>query len=155
MRDGKADPWERRSGLRNFRLGRGAVLFGLLLLPLILGAWRDISGNTINPRYVERIKNGQTTRHEILILFGDPQEVERSPDGPVYKYFSYKDAPPEPKSKIEREPEEQSSTPYFLDEEKKIKRAPKKTTGKILRSTLTVRFKPDGETVMSYEYKEH
>jgi hypothetical protein len=153
MKDGNANSPGRRSGLRNSILGRTAVFCGLLLLPLILGAWQDISGNTINPRFVERIKDGQTTKHEILLWFGDPKEVERNPEGPVYKYFSYKDAPLEP-SRQERVIDEHSSMPYFLDDEKKIKKVPQKTAGKILRSTLTVRFKPDGETVMSHEYKE-
>ncbi len=42
-----------------------------------------------------------------------------------------------------------------IDENKQIKKAPLKTEGKILRSTLTVRFKPDGVTVMSHEFKEY
>lgn len=132
---------------------RGAILLVLLLLPLILGAWQDISGNTINPRFVERIKDGQTTRHEILLWFGDPKETARTPEGMIVKYVSYKDTPPEV-SKAPRMPEEQSSQPFFLDEDKKVKKVPKKTGGKILHSTLTIRFKPDGETVMSHEYKE-
>ena len=48
----------------------------------------------------------------------------------------------------------QSDQLMVIDENKQIKKAPLKTEGKILRSTLTVRFKPDGETVMSHEYKE-
>jgi hypothetical protein len=144
----------RPAGLWNLIRRRGLVLLGLMLLPLVLGGWRDITGNTINPRFVERIKNGQTTRHEILLWFGDPKETERTADGLVLKFFSYKDAPPEV-SAAPRQPQEQSSQPFLLDEDKKIKKVPKKTEGKILRGTLTVRFKPDGETVMSYEYKEY
>ena len=68
----------------------------ILLLPGLLGAWRSISGETINPQYVERIKDGVTKKHEILLYFGDPKEVERTEYGPVYKYFSYKDAPAMP-----------------------------------------------------------
>lgn len=71
------------------------VTIGLLLLiaVMLLSAWQDITGNTINPRYVERIKNGQTTKNEIMILFGEPQQVNRTTDGVVFVYRSYRDAP--------------------------------------------------------------
>jgi hypothetical protein len=130
------------------------MIAALLALGLMVVAWQDISGNTINPRYVQRIKDGQTSKHEIMAMFGDPKEVERTPQGPIYKYFSYKDAPPKLSSKMEREVTEQSSSPYFLDEEKKVKKVTKKTEGKVLRGILTIRFKPDGETVLSHEYEE-
>ena len=133
--------------------GRGGVAF-LALITLLTAAWRDVSGNTINPQFVSRIKNGVTTKHEILLWFGDPQEISRSPEGPVFRYSSYRDAPQLP-SIPERQIDEQVTTPYVLDENKKIKKAPVKKAGKILRSTLVVRFKPDGMTVMSYEYQEH
>ena len=135
--------------------GRLAPILLVLLLPLLLGAWSDFTGNTINPNYVKRIQDGKTTKTEILAFFGDPKEVEKTDLGPVYRYSSYKDAAPD--------------TPYIHDEaqdpgairsdftwtmNKQIKKAPLKTEGKILRSTLTVRFKRDGETVMSHEYKE-
>ncbi|MBI4642837.1 MAG: hypothetical protein HY790_06305 [Deltaproteobacteria bacterium] len=136
-------------------LRRGAVLLGLLLLPLILGAWQSMTGKTINPRYVERIQNGKTTKHEILLYFGDPQETQRTPDGLVFIYKSFKDAPAMPYRHEKREINPQSDQPMIIDENKQIKKAPLKTEGKILHSTLTVRFKPDGETVMSFEYKEH
>ena len=42
----------------------------------------------------------------------------------------------------------------LLDDDKKIKKPKIKTEGKILRSSLTIRFKKDGDTVMSHEYKE-
>jgi len=132
----------------------GAVLLGVMLLPLILGAWRSMTGYTINPHYVERIKNGQTTKHEILLYFGDPQEIQRTADGAVYVYKSFKDAPAMPYRPEDRKINPQSDQLMVIDENKKIKKAPLKTEGKILRSTLTVRFKPDGETVMSHEYKE-
>ena len=74
-------------------LGRLVPILLILLLPLLLGAWQDASGNTINPNYVKRIENGKTSKHEILLYFGDPKEIEKSDVGPVYKYFSYKDAP--------------------------------------------------------------
>lgn len=134
---------------------RGVLLLALLLVPLALGAWRDISGNTINPRYVARIKDGQTTKQQILVLFGDPQQVKRTPAGLVFKYVSYKDAPPEQFDKKEYV-DEPSITPYYLDDKKNVKRVPKmKREGKILRSTLVIRFKPDGQTVLSHEYKEY
>jgi hypothetical protein len=148
------------SGLRgkpgNF-LRPGAVLVVLLLLPLIMGgAWESMTGKTINPRYVERIQNGKTTKHEILLYFGDPQETQRTPDGLVWVYKSFKDAPAMPYRHEKRDINPQSDQLMFVrDEDKKIKKAPLKTEGKILHSTLTVRFKADGETVMSHEYKEH
>ena len=136
---------------------RWVIILGLLLLPVLLGAWSDVSGNTINPRFVARIKDGQTTKHEILLFFGDPKEVERGPEGLVFKYVSYKDAPPMGMSKgfFDREINEQSPNPYFLDEDKKVKKVPTKTESKVPLSTLTIRFKPDGETVLSHEYQEY
>ena len=135
--------------------GRGCLLVLVLSLPLFLGGWRTISGETINPRMVQRIKNGQTTKHEILLYFGDPQEIDRTPEGPVYYYRSFKDAPAMPYKPEDRKINPQSENLYVIDENKQVKKAPLKTEGKVLRSTLTVRFKPDGETVMSYEYKEY
>ena len=129
------------------------ALLGLALLALALGGWRDISGNTINPRYVERIKDGETTKHEIYALFGEPQEISRSPQGVVLKYISYRNAPPMG-YKVEREVDEQSYTPFFVDEDKKIKKVPKKAPSKLVRSTLSVWFKPDGDKVAGHEYKE-
>ena len=154
---------EKSAGLRGLRgnpgnfLRPGAVLVVLLLLPLIMGgAWESMTGKTINPRYVERIQNGKTTKHEILLYFGDPQETQRTPDGLVWVYKSFKDAPAMPYKHDKREINPQSDQLMFVrDEDKKIKKAPLKTEGKILHSTLTVRFKADGETVMSHEYKEH
>jgi len=137
-----------------YLFSRGAMIMLILWLPLILGAWSDISGNTINPRFVQRIKDGQTKKHEILLYFGEPKEVERTPEGPVFKYASYKDAPPMG-VKRDREINPQSAHPYFLDDEKKVKKVEQKKEDKVLRSTLTIRFKPDGETVMSHEYTEY
>ncbi len=138
---------------RNLR--RLIPVCAILLLPVLLGAWRDITGNTINPNYVKRIQDGKTTKTEILAFFGDPKEVDKTDLGPVYKYFSYKDAPADdlPYRHEKRQIQEQSDKLY-VDENKQIKKVPLKTEGKILRSTLTVRFKKDGETVMSHEYKE-
>ena len=134
--------------------GRLVPILLILLLPMLLGAWQDASGNTINPNYVKRIENGKTSKHEILLYFGDPKEIEKSDSGPVYKYFSYKDAPAGlPYKHAERKIQEQSDQLY-LGDDKQIKKPPVKTEGKILRSTLVIRFKADGVTVMSHEYKE-
>jgi hypothetical protein len=134
--------------------GRLVPILLILVLPLLLGAWQDFTGNTINPRFVERIQDGKTTKTEILAFFGDPNEVQKSDLGPVYKYSSYKDAAPDtPYIHSKRHIQEQSDQLY-LDNNKQIKKTVVKTEGKILRSTLTVRFKTDGQTVMSHEYKE-
>jgi hypothetical protein len=138
--------------------GRGgrriALVLLILLLPGLLGAWRIVSGETIDPRHVERIKDGKTTKLEILTLFGDPQDIDRGPDGVTYVYKSFKDAPAMPYKPNERQIQPQSDQIYLLDDKKQIKKPTVKTEGKILRSTLVIRFKPDGETVMSHEYKE-
>jgi outer membrane protein assembly factor BamE (lipoprotein component of BamABCDE complex) len=131
-----------------------SLLLFFILLPLIFGAWRDMSRGGINPSYVSRIQNGKTTKQQILLWFGDPQEVDRSPSGVIFKYVSYKDAPELPSRSIYKEPEPQSTTPFFLDEKNRVKRVTRKTKGEIVQSTLTVRFKPDGDTVLSHDYKE-
>jgi outer membrane protein assembly factor BamE (lipoprotein component of BamABCDE complex) len=138
-------------------LSRSLMLLGIIFLVALLGAWQDISGKTINPRFVERIKDGQTTKQEILLLFGDPQEVNRTPEGPIFTYRSYRDAPyiPSTKSAFDKEVPEQSSVPFYVDNEKKVKKVPTKTKGTILDSSLVIRFKPDGETVLSHEYQKH
>ncbi len=135
-------------------LAKLAALAGLAAVLLCLGGWSDVSGNTINPRYVERIKDGQTSKHEILALFGDPQAVERTPQGVVFRYASYKDAEPMG-MKQERHIDEQSSTPFFLDPDKKVQKVPTKKGSKILGSTLVIWFKADGETVDGHEYKQY
>ncbi|MHB8067072.1 MAG: hypothetical protein ACYDIC_04120 [Desulfobaccales bacterium] len=134
---------------------RWAILGGLLLvLPLIMGAWQDMTGRTINPHYVARIQDGTTKKHEVLLYFGDPQEIQRTADGLVFTYKSFKDAPANPYKPEDRKINPQSDQPLVIDDNKQIKKAPIKKEGKILRSTLTIRFKPDGETVMSHEFKE-
>jgi hypothetical protein len=139
--------------------GRGwrrlALVVICLMLPGLLGAWRIVSGETIDPRHVARIQDGKTTKLEILTLFGDPKEIDRTPDGVTYTYRSFKDAPALPYKPEERKIAPQSDQLYLIDEDKHIKKATIKTEGKILRSTLVIRFKPDGETVMSHEYKEY
>lgn len=134
--------------------GRLVPILLVLVLPLLLGAWQDFTGNTINPNYVKRIQNGKTTRTEILAFFGDPKEVQKSDLGPVYQYFSYKDAAPDTPYIHEKRHIQEQSDQLYLNDNKQIKKPVVKTEGKILRSTLTVRFKSDGETVMSHEYKE-
>ena len=104
---------------------------------------------------MERIQDGKTTKNEILLLFGDPQEIDRTPEGVTYTYKSFKDAPAMPYRPENRKINPQSDQHYVIDDNKQIKKPPLKTEGKILKSTLLIRFKPDGETVMSHEYKEY
>ncbi|MCX5890824.1 MAG: hypothetical protein NTY36_15465 [Deltaproteobacteria bacterium] len=135
-------------------LGRLVSIVLLLLLPLLLGAWQEAGGNTINPNYVKRIENGKTSKHEILLYFGDPKEIEKTDSGQVYKYFSYKDAPAGLPYQHDKRKIQDQSDQMYLAEDKQIKKVPVKEEGKILRSTLVIRFKSDGVTVMSHEYKE-
>jgi outer membrane protein assembly factor BamE (lipoprotein component of BamABCDE complex) len=143
----------RRSARRRWR--RIASILIILLLPGLLGGWRVISGESIDRRHVERIQDGKTTKNEILLLFGDPQEIDRGSEGITYFYKNFKDAPAMPYRHENRQIAPQSDQLLVVDENKQIKKAPLKTEGKILKSTLLVRFKPDGVTVMSHEYKEY
>jgi hypothetical protein len=132
-----------------------AAVIMVLMLPGLLGAWRIVSGDTIDRRHVERIQDGKTTKNEILLIFGDPKEIDRTPEGVIYTYKSFKDAPAMlPYKPEERQINPQSDQLFVVDDEKKIKKAPLKTEGKILKSTLVIRFKPASDTVMSHEYKE-
>lgn len=143
------------SGLRVPVRHRWAPVLLVLFIPLLLGwSWKDASGDTINPSFVQRIQDGKTTKQEILLYFGDPKETERTSEGVVYKYFSYKDAEALPYQPSLREPQEQSTSLYLLEDKQIKKKAPPKTGGKVLRSTLEIRFKPGSDTVMSHEYKE-
>ena len=143
------------SGLRAPVRHRWTPVLLVLFIPLLLGwSWKDASGVTINPSFVQRIQDGKTTKQEVLLYFGDPKEIEHTSEGLVYKYFSYKDAPALPYRPEQREPQEQSKSLYLLEDSKQIKKPAVKTEGKILRSSLVIRFKPDGETVMSHEYQE-
>jgi hypothetical protein len=146
---------EKREGRGDWLRRRLTPFLLVLVLPLFLGAWKIITGETINPNLVGRIQDGKTTKTEIFAYFGDPKEIERTPEGPIYKYMSYKDAPAMPYRPEDRKPAEQSDVPFLLDDTHHVKKPPVKTEGKILRSTLTIRFKADGETVMSHEYKEY
>jgi hypothetical protein len=146
---------ERGGLLVHRRWRRIALVLIVLLLPGLLGAWRTMSGETIDRRHVERIQDGKTTKNEILLLFGDPQDIDRTSEGVIYRYKSFKDAPANPYRPEDRKIAAQSDQLFLLpDDDKKIKKPPIKTEGKILKSTLLIRFKPDGQTVMSHEYKE-
>ena len=145
---------ERIAARRRWR--RMASVLLILLLPGLLGAWRVVSGESIDRRHVERIQDGKTTKNEILLLFGDPQEIDRGSEGITYTYKNFKDAPAMPYRPEDRKIAPQSDQLFLLpDDDKKIKKPPLKTEGKILKSTLLIRFKPDGQTVMSHEYKEY
>ena len=138
------------------RWRRIASVLMILLLPGLLGAWKVVSGETIDRRHVERIADGKTTKNEILTLFGDPQEIDRGSEGITYTYKNFKDAPAMPYRPEDRKISPQSDQLFLIpDDDKKIKKPPLKTEGKILKSTLLIRFKPDGQTVMSHEYKEY
>jgi hypothetical protein len=149
--------FQRKGGRPAARRGwqRFASVLMILLLPGLLGAWKVMSGETIDPRHVERIQDGKTTKNEILLLFGDPQDINRTAEGVIYTFKSFKDAPAMPYRPEDRKIAPQSDQIFLLDDEKKIKKPVVKTEGKILRSTLIIRFKPDGQTVMSHEYKEY
>ena len=148
-------PEEGRTAARRWG-GQIAAVLMILLLPGLLGAWRVVSGESIDRRHVERIQDGKTTKNEILLLFGDPQEIDRSPEGITYTYKNFKDAPAMPYDPKTRKIAPQSDQLLLLpDEDHKVKKPPLKTEGKILKSTLLIRFKPDGQTVMSHEYKEY
>ncbi len=129
------------------------LLIGLIML---VTAWRDASGTNINPRYVSRIKDGVTTKNEIMLLFGEPQEVQRVDNMVVFSYRSYQDAtPPSMRQPLDREVSSQSTHPFYLDDDKNIKVAGREKKQRVLKSSLIVRFKPDGQTVQSHEYQEH
>ena len=143
------------SGLRALLRHRWAPVLLVLFIPWLLGwSWKDASGYTINPSFVQRIQDGKTTKPEVLLYFGDPKEIEHTSEGLVYRYFSYKDAPAMPYRPENREPNPQSTSDFLLEDNKQIKKPVVKTEGKILRSSLVIRFKPDGETVMSHEYQQ-
>lgn len=135
--------------------GRMGLVLIILLLPGLLGAWRIMSGDTLNPRMVANIKDGKTTKQEILVMFGDPQEINRTSEGVTYLYKSYKDAPAMPYKWQDRKINPQSDQRMLIDSDKQIKKVPIKTKGTILRSTLLIRFKPDGMTVLNHEFKEY
>ncbi len=137
------------------RPGGLKALAGLLALIMLTGAWRDAGGDNLDARKVAKIKNGVTTKHEIILLFGEPQEIIRTPEGPIFKYVGYLDAPPPKAAKGDRPLAGESSvSAFYLDEQHRMKPVPRKTQGKLVKSQLIIRFQPDGQTVMSHEYEE-
>ncbi len=144
---------DRLAGRRAWR--RMALILMILLLPGLLGAWRIMSGDTIDPNYVNRIKNGKTTKLEILTLFGDPQEIKRTPEGVTYLYKSFKDVQAMPYRPENRNIAPQSDQTFLLSDKELDKKMAARKEKKILRSTLFIRFKPGGDTVMSHEYKTY
>jgi hypothetical protein len=135
--------------------GRGLALVLLVLaLPLLLGAWKIIMSKGINPSYVERIEDGKTKKTEILTLFGDPQETKRTPEGLIYVYKTYrpKGTPYGKKKESDATTAPSVDSPFTLEET--LKRKPKEGPVQEVASILTIYFKPDGETVMSHEFKQ-
>lgn len=128
----------------------------LLLLALVLvSGWRQLTGDNLNPRFIDRIQDGKTTKNEILLWFGEPQEVKKTPTSLIYIYKSYVDTPALPYNPDKREINPQSYTPFLIDEDKNIVPKKEKTAGKILRSTLTIYLKPETQVVTGHEYVEH
>ena len=138
------------------RINRRASLVLLILAVTLLGAWKIIMGDSINPSYVERIQDGKTKRHEILTLFGDPQETKRTPEGLVLIYKSYRNKETLPRQDTRKSKNVVADNPYFQEYQmSEVQSTKKKGSNKELASSLTIRFKPDGETVQSHEYKEY
>ncbi|MFW6112936.1 MAG: hypothetical protein ACOC8G_01320 [Thermodesulfobacteriota bacterium] len=136
--------------------GRKTTLVLLVLtVPFLLGAWKIVMGRDINPAYVDRIKDGETPKHEILTLFGDPDEIDRTPEAVVYTYKTYRDKEVLPKRERKAKSAPQDS-PYFREDwlEKKKEREGKKEGGKELASRLIIRFDPQGQTVQSHDFQQ-
>ena len=140
-----------RGALPNKVRQAGLVLL-LFAVPLLLG-WKFGMDKGINPRFVERIEDGKTKRHEILTWFGDPKEIERLPDGVVYVYKAMR-----PKAELPRRkaPEKNGPAidPNALDKTPITKKTDSEESAQELARTLIIRFKPDGETVQNHDYKE-
>ena len=139
-------------------MSRGLKLLSVLLLLLItlalVSGWRQLTGENLNPRFVDRIKDGKTKKNEILLWFGEPQEVKKTEKHIIYIYKSYVDAPALPYNPDKREVNPQSYTPFLIDEDKHIVAKKEKTQGKILRSTLTIFIQPESQVVTGHEYVE-
>ena len=136
--------------------GRGlALALFVLALPLLLGGWNINRNKGINPSYVDRIEDGKTKKSEILTLFGDPQETKRTPEGTIYVYKTLrtKETPYSKKKKDDISVAPSVDSPFTLEET--LKRKPKEGPAQELQSVLTIYFKPDGETVMSHEFKQY
>ena len=133
------------------------MVLALFALPLFLGGWKIIMNKGINPIYVDRIEDGKTKRSEILTLFGDPQETKRTGDGLSYVYKTYQPQGTTHEKKDNREFIGLSSvdSPSELEHRLQSTQKRKKMEGdKEVASTLTIYFKPDGETVMSHEFEQ-
>jgi|WetSurMetagenome_2_1015567.scaffolds.fasta_scaffold308295_2 hypothetical protein len=136
--------------------GRGlALALVVLALPLFLGGWSITRTKGINPSYVDRIEDGTTKKSEILTLFGDPQETKRTPEGMIYVYKTLrtKETPHGKKKKDDVSVAPSVDSPFTLEET--LKRKPKEGPAQELESMLIIHFKPDGETVMSHEFKQY
>lgn len=142
--------------LKNLGRGRKTALVLLVLaVPFFLGAWKIVMGREINPAYVDRIKDGKTPKHEILTLFGDPDEIDRTPEAVVYTYKTYREKKVLPKRerKVKSAPQD---SPYFREDwlkEKKEREAKQEGT-KELDRRLIIRFDPKGLTVQSHDFKQ-
>jgi len=127
----------------------------ILAMPFFLGAWSISMNRGINTNYVDRIEDGKTKKSEILTLFGDPQEIKRTPEGVtfVYKAFTTKESSRKSPKEAGMSSSASVDTPYSLEETLK-----KKTKGEgpvqEVSSTLTVFFGRDGDTVQSHEFKK-
>uniref|UniRef100_A0A7V6A5U5 Lipoprotein SmpA/OmlA domain-containing protein n=1 Tax=Desulfobacca acetoxidans TaxID=60893 RepID=A0A7V6A5U5_9BACT len=133
--------------------GRALALF-IIALPLVLGGWQIIMKKGLNPAYVDRIEDGKTKRTEILTLFGDPQETKRTPEGITYVYKAMR---PKENSYSKKKKDDVTTaasvdSPFTLEEN--LKRKPKEAPVQEVSSILIINFKPDGETVMSHEFKQ-
>ena len=134
------------------RVRQTALVLLVFTLPLFLGAWKIVPGRDINPAYVDRIQDGKTKKHEILTLFGDPDEIDRTPEGTVYIYKTFREKTALPKKERKALGTVQDS-PYFTEDWVKNK-STQKEPGKELASMLAIRFGQDGETVQSHAYKQ-
>ena len=139
--------------------GRGLALALIVLaLPLLLGGWKITMNKGINTSYVDRIEDGKTKRSEILTLFGDPQEIKRTPGGMIYVYQTVRSKETvKKKSKDDKEPVGLSSvdSPHELDQRLKTYHKKKEVPAEELESILTIYFKPDGETVRNHSFKQY
>jgi len=132
-----------------------ALVLLVFTLPLFLGAWKIIMGRSINPAYVERIQDGKTEKHEILTLFGEPDEVDRTPEAVVYVYetFRNKETLPQRERQLQSTPQD---SPYFREDwlKEKKKREAAAAANKELDRRLIIRFDREGQTVQSHEYRQ-
>jgi hypothetical protein len=131
-----------------------ALVLVVLSLPFLLGAWRISRGRAINPTYVERIQDGKTQKHEILTLFGDPDDIDRTPEAVVYIYKTYRDKEVLPKRERRIKSTVQDS-PYFQEDWIKEKAEREAGETKELDRMLIIRFDPEEQTVKSHDFKQY